>query len=322
MGSANLQNIPLSQIRVNPVALRGVDKEGEQFVHLRDSIARQGVLTAISVRSKYDADGTPYYELCDGLQRFTASCDVGTETIPAQILDLNDAEVLEAQVVANLCRVDVKPVEYTKQISRMFTLNPTLTKAELAERISQSPAWIDQRLNLLKLDPQIQALVDDGKIGLANAYSLGKLPKEEQFNFIDTAMTMSPAEFLPTVKKRADELRKAAQEGRAAEEQTFEAVPHLRKLTEFKDEMENAAAGPYVTDKAGAETAVEGFALGVAWALQLDADSVEVQKSAYEARVAKREEEKKQRAAERADKKAKEAAEAAAKAKEAAGITD
>jgi ParB/RepB/Spo0J family partition protein len=318
--SANLKNIPLSQIRVNPVALRGVDKEGEQYVHLRDSIGQKGVLTAISVRSKYDADGTPYFELCDGLQRFTASCDVGADTIPAQILELNDAEVLEAQIVANLCRVDTKPVEYTKQISRMFTMNPTLTKSELAERISQSPAWIDQRLNLLKLDAAIQVLVDDGKIGLANAYSLGKLPKEEQFNFVDTAMTMQPAEFLPTVKKRADELRAAAREGRAAEEATFEPVPHLRKLGEFKDEYDNATAGPYVTDKAGAETAAEGFALGVAWALQLDADSVDVQRSAYEARVEKREEEKKQRAAERAEKKAKEAAEAAAKAKEAAGI--
>jgi len=318
--SANLQNIPLSQIRVNPVALRGVDKEGEQYIHLRDSIERRGVLTAISVRPKYDTDGSPYYELCDGLQRYTASCDVGTETIPAQILELNDAETLEAQVVANLCRVDVKPVEYTRQISRMFTLNPTLTMSELAEQISQSPAWINQRLNLLKLDPNIQGLVDDGKIGLANAYSLGKLPKEEQFNFIDSAMTMQPAEFLPTVKKRNDELRAAAREGRAAEETAFEAVPHLRKLGEFKDEFDNAKAGPYVTDKAGAETAVEGFALGVAWALQLDADSVEVQKAAYEARMAKREDEKKARAAERADKKAKEAAEAAQKAKEAAGV--
>lgn len=320
MGEANLQNIPLSQIRVNPVALRGVDKEGEQYIHLRDSVARQGVLTAISVRSKYDTDGTPYYELCDGLQRYTASCDVGKETIPAQILDLSDAEVLEAQVVANLCRVDTKPVEYTKQINRMFTMNPTLTKSELAERISQSPAWIDQRLNLLKLDPTIQALVDEGKIGLANAYSLGKLPTEEQFNFIDMAMTMAPAEFIATAKKRNDELRAAAREGRAAEEQAFEPVPHLRKMSEFKDELENATAGPYLTDKAGAETAVEGFALGVAWALKLDVDSVEVAKAAYDARMTKREEEKKARAVERAEKKAQEAAAAAAKAKEAAGV--
>lgn len=320
MGSANLQNIPLSQIRVNPVALRGVNKEDEQFIHLRDSVARQGVLTAISVRSKYDPDGTPYFELIDGLQRFTASTDVGTETIPAQILDKTDAEVQEAQIVANLCKVDTKPVEFTRALCRMFTSNPTLTKSEMAERISQSPAWIDQRLNLLKLDPAIQELVDTGKIPLSNAYSLGKLPKDEQFNFVDTAMTMQPGEFLPTVKKRADELAKAAREGRAAEEQKFEPVAHLRKLGEIKDENEKPVAGRYITAKVGAETAAEGFAEGVKWALKLDPDSLEKAKAEYDAREAKKVEAKRARDLERAEKKATEAAETRAKLVAEAGV--
>lgn len=317
---ADLRTVKISEIRENPVALRGVDREAEAFGSLRDSIKSKGLLNPISVREKTDEDGTVYYEIRDGLHRYSASCDAGLVEIPVQVVTFNEAETLEAQIVANICKVDTKPVEYTKGLQRMFTLNPTMTLADMAERVNQSPAWVSQRLNLLKLDPEVQKLVDDGKINVVNAHSLSKLPKEEQFNFLDSAMAMPSSEFGPTVNKRVKELREAARQGReAAGPAEFIPVARARNLGEVKAENDNATAGPAIVAQKGLTTAAEGFAAGVKWALCLDDASVASSKAKHDARIAKQAEEKKKRELERAEKKEKEAAEAAAKARAAAG---
>jgi ParB/RepB/Spo0J family partition protein len=321
MSQSDLRNISITEIRENPVALRGVDRESEQYVALRDSIRRQGILNPINVREKTDpTGGAPYYEICDGLHRYSSAKDNGLETLPVNVVSFTDAEVLEAQVTANLCRVDTKPVEYTKQLQRMFNMNPTMTLADMAERISQSPAWINQRLGLLKLAESIQTLVDDGKINLSNAYALGKLPKEEQVNFVDSAITLAPSEFVATVNKRAKELRDAARQGKEAAPVSFSPVPHLRKLGDLKTEFENPTSGPAIVAKTGAKTAAEGFAAAVAWVLSLDPDSAAAQEAKYNDRVAKQKAAATAREVERADKKAADAAAEAAKVKAAAGV--
>lgn len=319
MGTPNdLRNVKIADIRENPVALRGVDRESEKYVSLRDSISRMGILNPISVREKKDPEGKGYFEICDGLHRYSSAKDAGLEIIPVNVLGFSDAEVLEAQVTANLCRVDTKPVEYTRQLQRMFALNPTLTLSDMAEKVCQSPAWVNQRLGLLKLEEGIQTLVDDGKINLSNAYALAKLPKEEQVNFVDTAISMTPSEFVATVNKRAKELRDAARQGKEAEEAKFEPVAHLRKLGELKAELERPTVAGPVSAQFGAKTAEQGFAAAIKWVLSLDPDSVNAAKAKYDARQAKLADEKRKREIERAEKKAAEAAAAAAKVKEGA----
>ena len=319
MGPSDLRNVSVSAIRENPVALRAVDRECEKYISLRDSVGRLGILNPISVREKKDVDGGVFFEVCDGLHRYCTAKDLGLDVIPVNVISLTDSDVLEAQVVANLCRIDTKPVEYTKQLQRMFALNPVLTLSDMAEMVCQSPAWVNQRLGLLKLADSIQVLVDDGEINLSNAYALAKLPKDEQVNFVDAAITMVPSEFVATVNKRVKELRDASRQGKEAVEATFEAVPHLRKLGELKAELMVPEAAFSVVSRIGATTAAEGFAAGIKWCLSLDPQSVEVQQAKYDARVAKLTDERNKRALERAEKKAQEAAEAAATIKEAVG---
>lgn len=317
--TADLRNIPVSQIQANPVALRAVNTESEKFIQLRDSIRDKGILNPISVREKQAADGTPYYEVIDGLHRFTGATEAGLENIPALVKNLDDGAVLEAQIVGNLARVDTKPVEYTKQLQRILSLNPTMTVADLAARVHESPAWINQRMGLLKLSDQIQELVDDGKINVTNAINLSKLPSDEQLAFLEQALTMSPAEFAPTVTERKKALDAARREGRAATEATFEPVPHLRKVTEFKSELENPKVGPAIVAALGLKTAAEGFAAAIKFALSLDADSVAAGQKKFDERAAKAAAEKQARALERAEKKQKEADALVAAAKAAAG---
>lgn len=311
--------ISISEIKENPVALRAVNRESEEFIGLRDSIREVGILNAINVRlrtEEVDGQVHEFYELVDGLHRYTAALDCGVEQLAVTVMSLEDTEVLEAQMMANVHKIDTRPIEYTRQMTRIFAGNPTMTVSDMAARVCKSPPWVSQRLGLLKLAVAIQELVDDSKITISNAVSLSKLPESEQANYVDQAMTMGADEFAPTVQARAKELRKAAREGRDAGEVTFEPVARLQKLGALKDEYSGAQVGPSLCETHGATTGPEGFALGVAWALNLDPVSVAAQRAKADEKRARLEDAKKKRKADRAQKKAEEAATAAAKAAE------
>jgi hypothetical protein len=234
-------------------------------------------------------------------------------------VDLDKVQVLEAQIMTNICKIETKAVEYTKQLQRILTMNPTMTISEMASRLAKSPSWVSQRLNLLKLEKSVQDLVDDGKITVANAVAMSKLPHEEQVNYVDQAMQQGTDEFAPTVQARAKELKAAAREGRKAEAASFQPVARVRKLGELKSEFTKPEVGPELCRHAGATTVEEGFALGVAYAINLDPVSVATQTAVWNEKRERLEEAKKKRAAERAQKRAQEAADAAAKAQEAVG---
>ena len=159
-------------------------------------------------------------------------------------------------------------------------------------------------MNLVKLKDSVQKLVDDGTIKLANAYSLAKLPEEEQEEFAERAATLSPAQFLPIVNGRAKELRDAARQGREAKPEGFVPVAHLRSVATLKEEVNTAAYARAMVAKHGITSPADAFVFALKWALNLDPDSVEVQKAEDEKRRAKRAEASEKAKAEREEKKA------------------
>ncbi len=323
---SEVKEILLSEIRENPVALRAVNRESEVYVGLRDSISAVGLLNPVNVRERTemvpgaegeDSTEVTYYELLDGLHRFSAARDIGIKTIPIHIVSLNDAQALEAQIMANVHKIETRPIEYTKQLFRILGANPLLTLVELAAKVAKSPSWINQRLSLLKLDPAIQKLVDEGEINVTNAVQLAKLPPGEQIDYIDQAINTSAEEFVPLVLGRVKEIRDALREGRKSEPTVFVANPKIRKMAVLSEEIDTSVVGPELCSRCNADTAAAGFDLGVKWALQIDPVSVEVRTTVDSERKAANKEAKAKRSAEREIKKADEArakADAAAKA--------
>lgn len=309
--SDNLRQIPLSEIRENPVALRSVEKEGEDYIRIRDSIAARGILNPINVLQKTDPDNNIYFVVVDGLHRYTSAVELGLESIPAHILDVDESEVTALQIIANSAKKETKPVEYTKALKLMLTANPTLTINELAEQVGNSASWVSQRLNLLKLDEKIQKLVDEGRVSVVNGLALAKLSKEEQGEFLDRAMTQNSSEFVPAVDERVKAIRTAAREGRKADDVGFVPSQFLRKVSEFKDELSNGRAGAAICARSNLTTAAEGFKAGVEWALHIDPQGLDVQRAKYDALQAEKAAKKAAREAEKAAKKNAEAAETA-----------
>jgi len=316
----SLEVIALEMVRENPVALRTVNRQSEEYAGLVASIQEKGFLGAITVRKKVDEESKEeFFELIDGLHRFSAAKDAGLTEIKVDIVDLDDDKVLEAQIMANIHKVETRPIEYTQQLKRILSRNPLMTEAELAQKLGKSAQWVKERLNLTKITNEvIQNLINEGKIGLANAYALAKLPPEEMADFVDRAQTMAPDEFVPAVQTRVKEIREAKRKGKDAGPQEFQPVAFLQKLKDIKTELDAGAAADSLIAATGVNTAKDGFLLGIKWVLHLDPKSVEDQKAKDEARKKERAEAKKKRDAEKAKKKAEKAAKKAEEAAEAA----
>ncbi|MEK0324391.1 MAG: ParB/RepB/Spo0J family partition protein [Nitrosopumilus sp.] len=312
--------IPLSSIRENPVALRAVNRESEQYLGLVESIRTKGFFGAITVREKIDAEtGESFFELVDGLHRFSAAKDASLSEINADVVDLTDDETLEAQVMANIHKIETRPVEYSQQLRRILTRNPLMTEAQLAATLGKSTQWIKERLGLNKIvNEEIQSLIDEGKIGLANAYALAKLPPEEQVQWVDRAMTSPPDEFIPAANSRCKEIREAKRKGENASDAKFQPVAFMQKMKEVKAENETPTIGPTICATNNASTPEQGFALGIAWCLHLDPDSATEQEHKDEERKVERAEAKQKRDAERTQKKSTKAQKDAAEAAQAA----
>ena len=304
-----LKTVRIADITENPNALRGVAKTAEEFAGLVDSIKARGVLQPVLLREiGPNSSSEMQYGLIDGLQRFTASKDAGRDTIPAQVIQASDAEVLEAQILTNLHRIETKPAEYTKQLYRILSGNPLMTISDLATTLSKSPTWVSERLSLSKLHEKLQKLVDEDAIPLANAYPLAKLPVEEQLDWTERAQTMKTDEFAPAVRARVKELSDAKRAGKGTVAPTFVPVPFLQKIADIKDMVENTTKIQALLAAGTASTLGEAVTLALQWVLHLDPLSVDAGRAKFEADLKKREEEKAARKAEREAKKAADAA--------------
>jgi len=302
--TGQLMTLELAKIKANPAALRPVNKQSDEYEGLVASIREMGIITPISVRESQDEDKDQFpYMLVDGLHRHTAALDAALEVIPCIVHDLDDCATLKAQLVANIHKVETKPVQYAKQLQRILAYNPAMTQNELATAVGKSGSWIRDRLGLVKLTEAIVKEVDEGNMNLPNAYVLAKLPEEEQVNFLERALTMQPAEFGPIVKLRIAELRKAEREGREAGPAEFVPNPFLQKLTPIKEELENGAVGKALVAKHKPKTPAAGFALAIQWILNMDPDSQQAQREKDTERKARDAEKAEQRKVEREDKK-------------------
>lgn len=306
---SRLEKVHILDIRENNTALRPCDRKSVEYQELLASVKAQGVLQTITVRECSDpVTSAKFYGLIDGLQRFTAAKDAGLAELDVKVVVANDFEVLQKQLILNVQRIDTLPAQYGTQLKRMLSMNQSLTVLELANMIGKSTEFIYGRLNLTKLNESVAKLVDEGKIQLANAYALSKLPSEEQAAFVDRAMSQTPAEFVPQTTTRVQELNKAARTGREATPTVWTAQPRQRKLGELKAEYES----PSVEAKllAGVTDPIEAFRIAIKWAVHMDSISVAEAKAKEEARVKEAEDAKARR---KAEKEAAEKAEAVAK---------
>ena len=320
--------IPISKIRHNPVALRPVDKESEDYLSMADSVKKHGIFNPILLREfeNPESRGEVLYSIIDGLQRFNCALDAGLTEIPAKITDMDQAEIEETQIIANAQKIETKPFQYAEAIERLLQRNPTMSAYQLSEKLSKPIGWLYKMLNMNKrLHDDIKPLVDDKKMTITNAYELSKLPSEEQVTWIDKACTMDPGEFSANIAARSKEIKEARKKGRAESPPVFEPVPNSRKWAEIRAEYAGGASTLVAAIRRQKITdPVEAVKFAVAWVCRMDPDSQAEQRQADEALKSKRQADKVKRDLEKTNAKLEEGArtraELEAKLKEKAAV--
>ena len=192
------QEVPLSLLVPSSTNPRQHFNE-EDLQELSETIRKFGVFQAILARPKNQG-----LEIVFGERRYRASLLAGKETIPALVREMTDAEVLEAQLVENLQRRDVHPMEEAEGYKRLLLLTePTYTVEQVAAKVGKTPAYITTRLKLTDLCDAAAAAFYQDHIGVGHALLLAKLPGDQQpsalnacFKEVYTSGAQQPARIL------------------------------------------------------------------------------------------------------------------------------
>lgn len=179
--SATFRQIPIEEIYLsgtNPRQKRNVDADRE----LLESVQRHGVLQPVLVRNRPSTEGT--FELVAGSRRFRAAQAADLESIPAMERVLTDVEVLEIQIVENLQRSDVHPLEEAHAYRLLHEVHE-FDVARIAERVGRSVPYVYDRMRLTQLIPAAQEQFRDGRFTAAHAILLARLKPEQQKQAID-----------------------------------------------------------------------------------------------------------------------------------------
>lgn len=146
---------------------------------LAASIKQLGVCQPILVRPlPTSAEYIDAVEIVAGERRYRASKLAGLESIPAICRQMTDAEVLEVQVVENLQRRDVHPIEEAEGYDKLMKLHGYMVD-QLADKVGKSRAYIYARLKLCALvQPARDAFFED-KLTASTALLIARIPAAE-----------------------------------------------------------------------------------------------------------------------------------------------
>jgi len=101
--------------------------------------------------------------------------------MPATVRELTDAQALELQVIENLQRVDVHPLDEAQGYAALVELQPdTYTVERIASQVGRSPAYVSGRLRLTQLIPEAKQAFYDDKLTVAHAFEIARLQPNDQ----------------------------------------------------------------------------------------------------------------------------------------------
>ena len=151
--------------------------EDSALRELAASIRSQGVLSPLLVRPLTERS----FEIVAGARRYRAAQLAEAETVPVRIVNLTDAESLEAQLIENLQRRDVHPLEEAQGFRALLNLDePKYSIEQISAKTGKSASYCAQRIKLTELTAAVTEAFAKDEIGVGHALLLAKLQPAEQ----------------------------------------------------------------------------------------------------------------------------------------------
>ncbi|HFK5512611.1 TPA: ParB/RepB/Spo0J family partition protein [Elizabethkingia anophelis] len=144
---------------------------------LAESIIRHGVLQPIIVRIHPTTNKK--YEIVCGERRFRASKIAGKKSIPVSIRDIDDDQVFEIQIIENLERKDVHPMDEAIAFKKMLD-SGKYTIEDISAKVAKPLTFVSQRLKLNDLIVELKEDFIKGEFGVSHAILLARVNEEKQ----------------------------------------------------------------------------------------------------------------------------------------------
>ena len=271
----------------HPFAVR----DNKDMWDLVDSIKKFGVLEPVMVIPHKDGG----YEMVSGHRRMRACQLAGIENIPVIVRNLDRDEAIISMVDSNLKREEISPMEkaraYQMKTDAMKRKMGRRTKEEiaqdealgikrmnadeeLAQQMGETPATIQRYKTLNKLVPELQDLVDEGKIPVNTGADIAQMKPKEQKVLADAIQKEAK---VPSGTK-AKELKKESQAGSLTTEKIVQAVAPTKReeMPPLKVTMLEEDLRPFFPDK---RTTIPDVKQGILEGLKLRQTVMERQKA-------------------------------------------
>lgn len=185
-----LLTLPLTKLvptRFNPRRNFGTDEDLKEFgLVLKHRQLQPAVAVSRSGYLKLWPEEEPNvgdkpYVIANGERRFRASLAVGLTTLNVvhdENVASSRADFLDAVLSENNDREDLDPIERALGIETMvIELNGA---DKVAAHYGKTKGWVSQQRKLLKLTPELQALVSSGELAVRIGRDIAGLPQTEQ----------------------------------------------------------------------------------------------------------------------------------------------
>lgn len=170
MEEQRLLNLPIDEVVPDVQQPRqSFPEDVEQ--RMADSIRARGVLQPIRIRRTERG-----WVIVSGEFRWRGAKRAGLKTLPCLVVNGEPSEmtILEDQIVENVARNDLRPLELARALARLKALKGC-TAQQLAKELGISGAEVTRTESLLSLPDDIQALVDAGAVPEGIAYEISRL---------------------------------------------------------------------------------------------------------------------------------------------------
>jgi len=189
---ASVHDVELAVISANPYQPRHEFAE-EELRELAESIAEKGLIQPILLR-KFGSG----YQIVAGERRFRAFQRLEKTHIPALVREqISDRDMMELALVENVQRVQLNPIEEAQAFEQLINACG-MTHEEIAGRVSKSRVAVTNTLRLLKLEPQVQQWLREGKLTAGHGRALLQSQGEEQLKrarlILETSLNVRQAE--------------------------------------------------------------------------------------------------------------------------------
>jgi len=171
---STLTDLPLDQVNPNPFQARTDFTDLEELVA---AIAAQGFISRLRVRPAPQQAGR--FELVYGERRLRAAALLGLATVPVEIAEHTDAEMIEIGLAENIQRRDLLPLEEATAF-RQLLASGRYSVRSLAARIGKNPTYITDRTAALAAPADVQEMVAARPDSLRAAREISKVEDPAQ----------------------------------------------------------------------------------------------------------------------------------------------